>query len=577
MIEDLSTRILHHIEAIYGQKNADTLTQEIITSFFPDDSVIKTKETHLPQDPDLWSEKTSILITYGNTLIEKKTPTLKTLHKFLDKRLENKINCVHILPFFPYSSDEGFAIIDYKKVRKELGTWDDIKKITNEYHVMSDIVINHASSKNVWFKKYLGGVEKYKNYFFTANPDDDISKVVRPRPSPLLTCFDAHEGLKYVWCTFGPDQVDFNFANPRVLIEFVKLIRLYIDYGIRIFRLDAIAFLWKEVGTECIHLPQTHEIIRLFRTLIDFYAGDVLIITETNVPNEENLTYFGNQNEAHMIYNFSLPPILLHALLSGDSSHIKKWLLSLPTPQNGCTYLNFTASHDGIGLRPIKGLLDDNKVDEMIETMRDFGGEISMRAVNGSEEPYEINIALIDAFKGTLKGEDEFQIQRFLTSQIIMMSLQGIPAFYIHSLLGTPNAYKRYQKSGHKRCINRRRWDYPELEDALDDPTSTHHIVFEELKRVIDIRKKQKAFHPESDQFILNLPDGFLGFWRQSKDKTQNILCITNITNKNLTLPLHDIHMEVKKNYIDLLTGNEIKNHEEPLTLSPYQTIWITD
>jgi sucrose phosphorylase len=577
MPSDLEQRIINHLNLIYPDNDNQALSREILSVFFPTTGVSKLKETHLPQDRELWSEQTAFLITYGNSLIEKETPTLQTLHKFLTQRVENKIPCVHILPFFPYSSDEGFAVIDYKEVREELGTWEDIEKIGNDFHLMSDMVINHASSKNVWFKKYLGGVEEYQDFFFTASPDDDLNDVVRPRPFPLLTCFDAHEGLKYVWCTFGPDQVDFNFSNPAVLLKFIELLKFYLDHNIRIFRLDAVAFLWKVVGTSCIHLPQTHEIIRLFRTLIDFYDDDVLIITETNVPNEENLTYFGNQNETHMIYNFSLPPILLHALLSGDVQYLKKWLTSLPTPQSGCTYFNFTASHDGIGLRPVTGLLEDSEVDKMIETVRSFGGEISMRAVNGGEKPYEMNIALFDAMKGTMKGEDDLQIPRFLASQTIMMALQGVPAFYIHSLLGTPNAYQRYQKSGHKRCINRRRWNYEELEKLLDDPSSHHHVVFNELKRLIEIRTGRKAFHPHAAQYILNLPEGFLGFWRQSPDRKKNIYCITNMKDKSTDLPLHQIHFEADHILTDLISGEKFENREATITVEPYRTLWLSD
>ena len=576
MSSDLKEILINHLNIIYPDEDATALSEEILAIFFPHKDIAGLQETHLPKDKELWSEKTTCLITYGNSLIEAKKPTLQTLHRFLKERLEDKINCVHILPFFPYSSDEGFAVTDYKKVREELGTWDDIDKIGTDYNLMTDIVINHASSKNVWFKKFLGGVEDYQDFFFVASPDDDLSAVTRPRASPLLTCFDAHEGLKYVWCTFGPDQVDFNFANPRVLLKFIELMKFYLDHRARMLRMDAIAFIWKKIGTPCIHLPQTHEIIRLMRSLLDFYEDDVLLITETNVPNDENLTYFGNQNEAHMIYNFSLPPILLYTLLSGNGAALKKWLARLPTPQKGCTYFNFTASHDGIGLRPVTGLLAESELHKMIESVRDFGGEISMRATENGEKPYEMNISLFEAMKGTFKGEDDLQLPRFIASQTIMMALQGLPAFYIHSLLGTPNDYKRYQKSGHKRCINRTRWDYHKLEKLLDDPETHHHKVFNELKRLIGIRKNQKAFHPDAAQYILTLPLGLIGIWRESLDGKQNIFSITNITADEKTLPLHDIHTETSKNLKDLISGEVYQGNDNAITLSPYQTIWLS-
>jgi sucrose phosphorylase len=582
-IDKLQQRLTQHLSLIYPDQNTEELAQKIITTFFPDKNYQDVDDIHTHEaNPNArWSEQTSMLITYGDSLMKAGESPLKTLQHFLKTYVEDKISSVHILPFFPYSSDDGFAVKDYYKVREDLGNWSDVQAIGYDYQLMSDLVINHASSQGTWFQEALAANDDYADFFATACPSDDLSAVVRPRPSPLLTPYQDSSGTtQHFWCTFGPDQVDLNFANPDVLIAFVDIMRVYLENQVRIFRLDAVAFLWKEIGTTCMHLPQTHEIIRLIRTLIDFYPDNVLIITETNVPNHENLTYFGNGNEAHLIYNFSLPPLLVQALITGNEYYLKKWLMRMPPTAEGCAYLNFVASHDGIGLRPAAGILLEEDFDEMIQTMRNFGGDISMRSAgNGEEQPYEINIALFDALKGTIRGPDEYQRERFLASQAIMMALEGVPAMYIHSLLATPNDTEKYKKTNHKRSLNRHQWDYEALEELLRAPDSPQHYVFNQMLRMLSIRKQQAAFHPNATQFTLHLPEGFFGFWRQSLDRTQDIFCITNLTDQDLELPLHQLNLHSGADWYDLLGEQHFSQDdmEHDLIIRPYQSLWITN
>ena len=576
----LNKRLLHHLDIIYPDHDTEKLAKAIIAAYWPNKT--QNKPLKNPKQPSFfqWDEADNILITYGDSIIQDGKHDLQTLKAFLDKHLRDEINGVHILPFFPYSSDDGFAVMDYKAVNEKLGNWKDIATIGTDYKLMSDLVLNHASSRGTWFGGYLSGDPDYKNFFFTANPDDDISQVVRPRPSPLLTSFDTHDGIKHLWCTFGPDQVDLNFANPKVLIAFIEIMRLYIDNNVRVFRMDAVAFLWKQVGTPSIHMPQTHEIIRLFRTLMDFSNDTGLtLITETNVPNLENISYFGNQNEAHLVYNFSLPPLLIHALLTGENMYLKRWLMLQPPAQEGCTYLNFVASHDGIGLRPATRVLPEADIDSMIRTIRSFGGEISMRSTeDGGERPYEMNIALFDALKGTIAGgEDDLQRQRFLASQTIMMGLEGIPAIYIHSLLATPNDLNKFRETGHKRHINRHQWDAKALDKALKDKKSDQYAILNEMKRLLSIRKRQPAFHPNGIQFTLQVPEGFFGFWRQSICRKQDIFCLTNLSHKERSLPLHHLNLYTGQAWLDLITGQTLDDPDHDLILAPYQTLWIAN
>ncbi len=573
----LKDRIILHLKCIYPDMDHDLFADQIINTFWPNRSSPPTQESHIPSS-DVWSEKHTAIITYGDSIVKDSEPPLQTLNEFLHTELESLIDFVHILPFFPYSSDDGFAVKDYYAVRKDLGSWEDIKKIGSDFQLMSDVVLNHASSKGDWFEKFLKDETPYNEYFYTASPEDDLSDVVRPRPSPLLTPFESKNGLQHLWCTFGPDQIDLNFENPTVLLEFISVVRHYLDNNIRIFRLDAVGFLWKEIGTSSIHLPQTHEIIKLFRTLLDFYKEDALIITETNVPHHENLSYFGNQNEAHLIYNFSLPPLLIQALLTGNEYYLKKWTMELPPTQDGCAYFNFIASHDGIGLRPATGILLEEDLQEMIETIQSFGGRISMRTTQeGEKRPYEMNISLFDALKGTINGEDTYHIDRFIAAQTILLAFQGVPAIYIHSLLATENDYEKFEKTKHNRSLNRHQWQYDTLKEKLSNPESNQSIVLSTIKSLIALRTKQKSFHPNATQFTLHLPDGLFGILRQSLDRKQDTFCITNLTNKPITLHLHHLHLYSGYVWKDLISGTEFEHRDQDVIFEPYQSMWITN
>lgn len=576
MTKDLSDYLSDHLRVIYPDHDIENLVDRLLKEFWPHG--LSPRETPRETANALWDEAEVVMITYGDTFRDGETVPLQLLHDFLNVHVEDAINAVHILPFFPFSSDDGFAVVDYTEVNAMVGEWSHIEGIAGDVKLMSDLVLNHASSHCRWFDEFRQCKAPGKDYFVVADPSEDLSMVVRARPTELLKPVETTDGLKHVWCTFGHDQVDMNFANPDVLLEFVKILRLYVDKGIRIVRLDAVAFLWKERGTPCIHLPQTHEIIRLLRTLVNFADEDVVLITETNVPNHENLTYFGNQNEAHVIYNFSLPPLIVHALMSGRSDNLKAWMMSMPPAPEGCAYLNFIACHDGIGMRPSDGLIDEPARVEMVETVRKFGGEVSMRpGRKGNLRPYELNIALIDALKGTFEGPDEFQVDRFICAHTIMLSLEGIPAFYVHSLLATPNDYELMEKRKHYRSINRHAWDYPELKLQLADPESRQAVIFNELKRRLMIRIIQPAFHPNATQFTLQLGSELLGIWRQSRDRTQSIFAIFNLTNKAQELTLTSINLISGETWSDLLTDEVVEDLAGIKVLQPYEGVWLTN
>ncbi len=525
-----------------------------------------------------WSEKDAWVITYGDSIQEEGVHDLKTLSKFLDTYLEPYINGVHILPFYPYSSDDGFSVIEYQNVNDALGDWGDIDCIAGKYKLMADLVVNHCSARSRWFENYKSRTDPGKDYFIDVPPEVDLSAVVRPRTSPLLKPIDTLDGKKHIWSTFSHDQVDLNYGNPDVLIEMVKIIRYYLDQGIRVLRLDAVAFLWKEIGTNCIHHPNTHEVIRLFRILIEHYVADAVIITETNVPSHENLSYFGNANEAHGVYNFPLPPLILHALVTGTASRLKEWQMSVPPAQVGTLYLNFLASHDGIGLRPVEGLLSEDEINTLVQRMEAFGGKISWRATEDNKvKPYEINIALFDALKGNLSEIDEWQLERFLCAHAIMLSLEGIPAIYIHSLIGTQNYYEGVEHSNQNRRINRYKWDYHQLEEKLDDENSHHTRVYRGMTHLLALRVKQPAFHPNAVQYTLHVCDEIFAFWRQSMQRDQSIFCLHNVSNKRVSISLSSLNLIASDSWTDLVRGHQYDELDSMINFSPYQFVWLSN
>ncbi|MBA6391005.1 alpha-amylase [Colwellia sp. BRX10-3] len=576
-IETIKSKLIQQLSTIYLdvtlKQSMDDIADALINIMrLPSDVVAPMPFTNH------WSEADIVLITYGDSIIKADQPPLHTLKRFLDNHVKNTINSVHILPFFPYSSDDGFSVIDYSSVNESLGTWQDITEISENYQFMSDLVINHCSSRSAWFDNFIKGEGQGHDFFFTAQLDDDLSKVVRPRTSPLLKEVITGQGKKFVWCTFSHDQVDFDFRNPEVLKAFASIIRQYLDSGVKIFRFDAIAFLWKIVGRDCINLPQTHEVVRLLRTLIESADPQTIIITETNIPNTQNLTYFGNANEAHGIYNFSLPPLLINTLLTGNCLYLKRWLMSMPPSQDGTMYFNFIASHDGIGLRPAEGLLSDAELGTLVHTVENFGGKISWRTSdNGEQKAYEMNIALYDAFQGTVKGKDQWNFERFICAHAIMFALEGVPGVYIHSMLGTQNDYNKLANTQNNRSINRHRWQEEELELALSNSDLHHAKVLSTLKALLNIRIKQPAFHPNATQFTLHLGLQLFGFWRQSQNRKQSIFCVSNISDKPVVLPLSELNLVVTQTWGELISGEQISGLTQDIMLSPYQTVWISN
>ncbi len=522
----------------------------------------------------------AILITYGDQLHEPDRPPLRTLAEFCDRYLRGVVSGIHILPFYPYSSDDGFSVIDYRAVNPALGTWDDVARVGQHFRLMFDGVINHISAHSAWFQAFLRGEPAYRDYFIVVEGDPDLSQVVRPRALPLLTEVNTASGVQKVWTTFSTDQIDLNYANPDVLLDIVDVLLFYVQHGAEFIRLDAIAYLWKEIGTSCIHLPQTHRVIQLLRAILDEVAPDVLLITETNVPHQDNISYFGDgRNEAQLVYNFALPPLALHTLHSGDATALTKWAATLERPgSSDTTFFNFLASHDGIGLNPARGILSEAEIAALVDRALAHGGRVSYKHnPDGSTSPYELNINYFDALSDPKSDEPPgLQIDRFVAAHAIMFSLAGVPGVYFHSLFGSRGWPEGVTLKGHNRAINRQKFDRAEVERELADPQARRHEVFTRLAHLLQIRSRSHAFAPDALPCVLQLTSSVFALWRSAPADGERVLCLQNVTAQpqSLDVDWRAVFDEAPGPWIDLIGHQPIE--AQPIRLQPYQTLWVT-
>jgi sucrose phosphorylase len=521
-----------------------------------------------PRDGNL-TERDSILITYGDQVQTQNEKPLQTLDKFCKKYLTDVVSGIHILPFYPWTSDDGFSVVDYRLIDPALGDWGDVSTMQS-FRLMFDGVINHISSQSEWFQGFLHDDPRYRDYFITLAGEPDLSQVVRPRALPLLTTFETPSDEKKVWTTFSADQIDLNFKNPEVLLEILDILLMYIERGATFIRLDAIAYLWKEIGTTCIHLPQTHRVIQFLRAALNEVAPHVQLITETNVPHTDNISYFGDgTNEAQLVYNFALPPLTLHTFHTGDARILSDWARTLTLPSDKTTFFNFLASHDGIGLNPARGILSNADIDALVNKVLAHGGLISYKHnADGTQSPYEMNINYFDALSNPNGNESlDLQVDRFIAAQAIMLSVVGVPGIYFHSLFGSRGWLAGVQQTGRNRTINREKLQLDALQNQLADKNSLRSKVFTRYSQLLKARSSTSAFHPHGTQKILDLHPAVFAIERVSPDEKSRALCLHNVSQGQISLSLNH------ESAIDLFTGQKIQISN--VTLESYQVMWL--
>lgn len=587
--DDFREKILTKLSRLYGEDTAKEYMPELericrVYYAYKTEEMLERTKTLDPKN--LFTEEDVILITYGDLIREEGASPLTTLSKFCGLYLKQTINTLHILPFFPYSSDRGFAIEDFETVDPELGSWKDIEDLASRYKLMFDGVINHVSSKSRWFQRFLDGTPHYKDFFISYDSYDDLtseerSAIFRPRTTDILTKFHTIDGEKHIWSTFSKDQIDLNYKNPEVLVRVIEILLLYARKGAVIIRLDAVTFLWANPGTSCANLEETHMIVKVFRDILDLVAPHVSIITETNIPHKDNISYFGNgSDEAHMVYNFALPPLVLHTFYTKDTTRLNEWAESLKPPSETTAYFNFLDSHDGVGLMAVKDLLSHDEIQFIIRRAREHGGYISYKTdKDGQEVPYEINITWFNALcreYGT--PHTDLQVDIFIASRAMALALQGVPGIYLHSFFGTRNDIDVVSCPISKREVNRKALDYDTLTKAIDDPDTLTSKIIRKLNSIISLRTKQSAFHPNGAQKILKVRPEIFALLRTSPNEDQHILSLINITDDEIqiAIPLREVQV-LKQEWYDLISQDKhtFKDENISLTLKPYDIVWL--
>lgn len=532
----------------------------------------------------LFDETDVVLITYPDQVREPGRPTLATLTDFLNAHVRGVITGVHLLPHYPSTSDDGFAVADHLAVDPAFGTWEDVERLASHFRLMLDAVVNHTSADSVWRHLWSSGNERYADFFVTVDDGAEPPGVTRPRTSPLLTSIDTIHGPRWVWSTFSPDQLDLNYASPEVLLGMTEVLLTYLEHGAGVLRLDAIAYLWKLIGTSCVHLPETHAVVRLWRAVLEAVAPGVLLITETNVPHAENISYFGDgEDAAHLVYQFPLAPLTLSAFHLADSTLLQEWLATVRTPSQQTAFFNFLGSHDGIGLRPAEGLLTPAEIQHLCELAVAHGGGVSYRtSPDGAVSPYELNTVFFDALNPVDTPEPEgLQVARFLAAQSILLALAGVPAIYVHALLGSRNWIEGVRQTGRLRTINRQKFERAELERELADPSSLRHAVFTGLCARIRARIREPAFHPAGAQQLVATQPAILAFERRPVDGGPGVLCAHNLTGREQCLRAGAADgVTVRGRLVDQLGGGEAivrPGGDLDLLLPPYGVRWLRE
>ena len=536
-----------------------------------------------------FTEKDTVLIAYGDHLQRDDEAPLKTLGDWCAKYLKGILSTVHVLPFHPSTSYEGYAITDYRAVDDKMGSWQDLEELNENFHLMMDLVLNHCSSEHPWFQQFLSDEEPGRRYFTTMEEPETpwLKAVYRARNLPLLHPFETAAGTKHVWTTYSPDLIDMNWAEPDVFLEFMEIVFDSVARGARIIRLDAFVYLWKKAGTNCINQEENHEFVRLFQDVLQMAnAHRVKILPSiTNVTQEANYAYFGKDEEARkadLIYHLPLSALLLYSLYKGDATVIRQWLSKLPKAPPNRAYLNLAASHDGIGLTWLKDLIPQESIDELIEEAVKHGALLSSRkkTVNDDDKPWELNATYFSACSSDEPGNESEHIARFLATQNVVLALRGVPALYLSLFLAGRNDYERAKQWKDNRAINRGRFSIDEWEKKAEQEESVEAQVISALTNMLKVRTHCSAFHPDGDQTIVDTGvDEVLAILRKPTETKEGsaVLCLTNFSGLPVSILKSSFgnYFQNDEIAVDMLTDVQLAEGAD-IKLLPYQVLWLT-
>jgi glucosylglycerate phosphorylase len=575
--DDVQGRLLQHLSLLYPRDVAATTCGQLAEMIDARPAPPRSSASREFDESSIW------VIAYPDHITDPGNAPLGSLKEFLLAQLGGTVTGVHLLPFYLSSSDGGFAVADYLAVEPRLGGWPDVQALGRHFQLMLDGVFNHVSAKSSWFEAWRRREPAFADFFLELPPGADLTSVTRTRSTPLATQVLTATGWRRVWTTFSADQVDLNYANPNVLLAVTRVLLEYARLGARIIRLDAVGFLWKRLGSPCLHLPETHELVRLWRTVLELAAPNTVLMTETRGPHEQNIAYFGHGcDEADLVYQFELPPLVLDAFVGQDTTTLQRWLhdghARPPCPR--ASWFNVLSTHDGIGMRPTEGLLSSQQVNRLIERTQAVGGEVtSVLNPDGSSFVFELNVSYFDALINPSCLETQAaQITRFVTAHALQLALPGVPAIYLHALLGGRNWREGVRRTGHVRAINRQKHDRRLLEAELRRPGSLRREVLSQLIRLCRVRGAEPAFHPRGAIVPVRTGRDVCAFVRVTPDRTSQVLCVYSVSNhaQHIALGPED-GLTARGRLVDLITSQEYATEHGAVrfTLEPFGHCWL--
>ena len=421
--------------------------------------------------------------------------TLADLHALLRGPLQGLFGGVHLLPFFHIidGADAGFDPIDHTRVDARLGGWADVKALAQDVDLMADVIVNHMSADSPQFHDFSakGTASAYDGLFLTlaavfpnGATERDLLAVYRPRPGlPLTAATLANGENRILWTTFTPQQLDIDVRHPQGRAYLDSILRTLADAGVTMIRLDAVGYAIKQAGTSCFMLPATFDFIDEFAASARALGLEVLV--EVHSHYREQITI---AKRVDWVYDFALPPLLLHAVYFHTATHLKAWIAQRPT--NAITVLD---THDGIGIIDIAadpadragrpGLVPAAELDRLVDLIHERSGGQSLEATGAAAsnlDLYQVNCTFFDAL-----GRDE---KAYLLARAVQCFLPGIPQVYYVGLLAGANDMALLQRSGVGRDINRHHYTRAEVEADLQRP------VVQALLGLIRLRNAHPAF-----------------------------------------------------------------------------------
>ena len=418
-----------------------------------------------------WAHEGPQLIAYADRF----GGSVRGLHRLLDGPLRGAFDGVHILPFFlPYDgADAGFDPVDHTSVDPRLGDWPDVAALAAEHTVMADVIVNHVSARSEQFHNLVARGQDspwapmlltFGSVFPDGATEEDLTRIYRPRPGLPFTLHVLGGRPRLVWTTFTAEQIDLDITHPLAWEYLTRVVTSLTAAGVRMLRLDAVGYAGKRAGTDCFLTKEAYEVMDRLTALAHEHGAAILVEVHGHHTQQVELA-----RKVDLVYDFALPPLVLHALTAADTGPLSAWLDI--RPDNAVTVLD---THDGIGVVDVgtsplvpgaPGLLSAEQIDALVETIHTNsrgGSRAATGAAASNLDLYQVNCTFYDA----LGGND----RAYLLARLLQLFVPGIPQVYYVGLLAGTNDLDLLSRTGVGRNVNRHYYDNREIEDALDRP-----------------------------------------------------------------------------------------------------------